>query len=411
MSAVWQEMRKVDKDLVHKDFDDDLLVCNGRGAIPAILRAELIESSALAAPDAELLQAHYLECSHADCIFSAQGRHYHLRNLPVRLPRELAATLTEENEVECLRRNYVETPEAFLLNVEYLHEADEITLLQRFGVQYRHVNDALRRSLSEVIDKLPIQESRPHIYYVTMFNDLKNYFFYRKHHEHVPGIMLMEVARQAMYAQFYKFSSHRRSDVSLTIDSFSVEFMNFVDANYPVRVAVETPAPATVETTEKNGRSVERDFRVATFYQHNKVVAISRLSGTLIKIALFKRLRNVKAVQSHRFTPVKGINPAVVFIDVHGRRQEVTLNDVSMRGLNISMPKGLELDISQAVDFFFFADSIGFIHGKAARCWDAPGNTTTLVGLQITALGRKEEVKLREVIKNFTHIVSRREVL
>ena len=78
--------------------------------------------------------------------------------------------------------------------------------MQAFWPPYRHLSEAKRRELSEVTDKLPVQADRPPIFYVTMFNDTKNYFFYRKHHEHVPGIMLMEVARQAMYAQFYKYS-------------------------------------------------------------------------------------------------------------------------------------------------------------------------------------------------------------
>lgn len=411
MSAVWQEMRKVDKDLVHKDFDDDLLVCNGRGPIPAVLRADVIDVTALTAPETELLQEHYIECGHADCVFSSQGRHFHLRNLPIKLSREVVAALVDDSEIECLRRNYVETPDAFLLNSEYVHESDEITLLKRFGAKYRHVSDVIRCRLSEVVDKMPIQANRPSIYYATMFNDTKNYFFYRKHHEHVPGIMLMEVARQAMYAQFYKYSTRRRAEVSLTIDSFSVEFMNFVDANYPVRIAVAAPAPQVAEPTEIGARSVERDVRVATFYQHNKVVAITRLSGTLIKIALFRRLRNVNADQSHRFIPVKGINPTAILIDVHGHRQEGTINDLSMRGMNISLPKDIEFDTTQAVDFFFFTDSIGFIHGTATKCWDAPSNATTVVGLQITKLSRKDEIKLREVIKNYTHIVARREVL
>lgn len=43
MGAVWSEICKVDKDLVHKDFEDDLLICNGRGPIPTVLSESLME--------------------------------------------------------------------------------------------------------------------------------------------------------------------------------------------------------------------------------------------------------------------------------------------------------------------------------------------------------------------------------
>lgn len=69
MNAVWQGMRKLDKELVHKDFDDDLLVCNGRGAVPAVLDTAMIAAQNLSVADTEILQIHYVPCTHADCFF------------------------------------------------------------------------------------------------------------------------------------------------------------------------------------------------------------------------------------------------------------------------------------------------------------------------------------------------------
>lgn len=126
--------------------------------------------------DTEILQIHYVPCTHADCVFSPNGPHPHLQNLPVSIPRGLVDALADHKEIDCVERNYMATPNAFLLRMTYVHESDEVTLCKRFGAPYRHLSEAKRRELSEVIDQLPVQVDRPPIFYVTMFNDTKNYF-------------------------------------------------------------------------------------------------------------------------------------------------------------------------------------------------------------------------------------------
>jgi len=409
MNAVLSEVKKLDKYLVHKDFDDDLLVCNARGPLPSFLDEGAMSLSCLTPADRLLLATHYSVCDRPECRLNNGAPHAHLRSVPEMIDKSRCATALADPEVlECVRRNYREEDAAFVLEREYVHEIDEVNLLLNFGNKSAQMSDAQRHDVSEVIDKLPglNARNRPHILYVTMFNDTKNYFFYRKHHEHVPGIMLIEVARQAMYAQFYKFSGHKRDQVSLTIDSFGVEFMNFVDANYPVRIAVETPGGSL-----EAARSVERDYRITTFYQHNKVVAVAKLGATLIKIALFKRLRKITADRKHRFVPVKSINPTVSITDGAGERIEATINDLSIGGMNIGLTGNQVVEVDQTLNFCFYTEGIGFIHGNAVSRWSEVRNGITVVGMEIVTLLKYDDARLRDVIKNYTHVVTRREVL
>src|SRR5207245_11269071 len=121
------------------------------------------------------------------------------------------------------------------------------------------------------------------------------------------------------------------SQAAFTIESLNVDFHNFINPNYPVRIRVEEIGSAEMRS------SGEKAASVASFYQSNKLAAVATLRANVIKTALFKRMRNVKPLAScNRFLPVKNIAKTAAFVSADSKRLEGTLNDISAGGINAS---------------------------------------------------------------------------
>jgi len=405
MHFMGMKIEIVDPHLVHKDHCDDVLVYNARGALPSSISASLISESDLTEDEIALLCEYYVEAEPS----SPPGQNLlspmrFLRSVPCRLDAvQVAEYLAQDESFKELLHYYESGLNYYELRSKYLREGDEIRLMNAFVPLELRITSHERMQISAVLDKIPLQD-RPSYYYMTLLNDTKNYFFYRKHHEHVPGIMLVEVARQAVYAQYYRTSQHRRGDVTLTIKKIDVEFFNYVDANYPVIICAET----TDDPDERKALGLER--RRVLFYQSGKSVAEINITGMPIKINVFKRLRNIKPDPAHWFVPVKNIDRTALFTGSCGTKREAFVNNVSLHGLNVTFIDVDEVAEQEVFDFQLNVDSIGYISGSATvrrMLKSAEGATGDL---QITNIPLESERRWREAIKNFTHLDLRREV-
>ena len=132
-----------------------------------------------------------------------------------------------------------------------------------------------------------------------MINQADHYFFYRKDHEHVPGIMLIEAQRQAVYAHVYTMTEHVRGEVTISLDQCHCEFYGYVDLMYPLELVVDDLQ------TERHPRAKKITYRV-TFFQRGKLVAIIDSVVNIIDMNQFKRLRNLFMYEKgdHGYAPI-----------------------------------------------------------------------------------------------------------
>lgn len=147
-----------------------------------------------------------------------------------------------------------------------------------------------------------------------------------------------------------------------------MDFMNFTESNYPVRIRVEgvpLKNEAGEPSQDKAIRLIQRGGSCATFYQRNKIVAVATISATLIKINLFNRLRRTTADESHRFFPIKNIANLVLLSDRKGRKREAKLHDVSMKGLCLTLERGKDVAEGEALDISLYVESVGFLNADA----------------------------------------------
>jgi hypothetical protein len=372
--------------LVHKDTIDDVLISNGRSALPTWIAPDALEQIEFTEQELALLNTHFHSTALAD------GRQVLLRRS---VPTFLPADTKQNADFDWVHAYYTPEKDGLFLNAKYIPEHHEQALAAEFTAPECRITEMERSRLSDVTDQIPCNE-RPLRRTYSMINDLQNYYFYRKHHEHVPGIMLIEVARQAMYAQIYQGKKLVRGDVTITVKSMNCDFDNYVDSNYPVTVTVQDcDLPADTPDGPFEARS-------ATFYQRGKIVANIKIVGLSITNRLFKRLRNSKPEPRDWFVPVKGFAPSVLFQDDSGKRIEGKLRRVSETGMDIAFAK--QPDAAKPMNFVVCIDGIGYVDGKAQPRQmqeDAEGVCGKVDMIDMSLDGKR---KWCEAIKNYSHL-------
>lgn len=394
------EIQKISPYTVHKEFEEDVLVCNGRVPIPASFDEKLLDNLEFDDADRADLRRFYRPAA----VSSLQPGRLYLRSLPACLEKSWMCGRAALDS-SLLERYYTDTGSSWVLHAEFVDEIDEVQLMHAFVERPNHLTDKDRVSISNLFDRLP-SFRRPRSMYLNLVIDTTNSFFFRRHQEHVPGIMLIEAARQAMYAHYHHFSHWTRSQAAFTIESLNVDFHNFINPNYPVRIRVEELGLAEMRS------SGEKSVSVASFYQSNKLTAVATLRYNVIKTELFKRMRNIKPLAScNRFLPVKNIAKTAAFVSTSGKRLEGTLNDISASGFNASFDHDPSLESNSQFDFLMFVDTIGLIGAKVELLWTQIREDRTVAGFKIVAIQSLCEKRLRETIKNFTFLNMRREVV
>ncbi len=386
MSAI--EHFPVNPRLVHKENLDDVLVSNIRSELPTKLNKNALCDCDFSDEERALVARHY--CAIPNC---SDGQILLRQSVSATLPADAA----KAEGFEWIADYYTPSAHGLQLEAKYIPEHLEELLAARFLEPQQTITAATRHRLALVTDQLPCN-TRSNRHSMTLINDLQNYYFYRKHHEHVPGMMLIEAARQAIYAQYYRTSTYKRGEISISMKSVNCDFADYVESNYPVTITVDK-----TEVPVEFGKAFDR--RTASLYQRGRYVAAMDMIGSPIKMNLFRRLRNITPDAEEWFLPIKGFAPSVLFFDGTGQRMEGKLWRVSQSGMDILFPKQLEGDA--ALDFVISVDGIGYISGKARPRALEVVSEGVMGRLDMFDLSLDGKRKWFEAIKNYSHIDSR----
>lgn len=190
--------------ILHKEMTEDILLSGVKDILPARLsRSELdFLHEALDETGCEILREAYRS--------EAQGSV--LASIPDFIAEQDFVVL-DGFEMD-IREFYVRQDNGYRLSAPWLPLQVEHYLQRHFGLPV--VDEKRAALLADKLYSLP-DWGRSNLSSYRVMNDTCNYFFYNKPHEHVPGLMLIEVARQAMYHYFYSHSGYLRGDVSISI--------------------------------------------------------------------------------------------------------------------------------------------------------------------------------------------------
>lgn len=395
MQHVEIPFKKVSSSLVHKEREDDIFLYNGRGALPAFFVTEPSQLTCLPDRALESIHACYFE---AEAGKRAPARVYCRKGIAWRLDEAAVLSLLPGHEA-LVNAHYIKTEKnCYGLNNASMPEWEQDAIARAFSASIPTEYERYRAS--EALDLLGTIV-RPPVYHVSIYNDTKHYYFYGKRHEHVPGIMLMEVARQAFYAHFYRFNKHTRESVSLSILRFDSEFIDYVDSNYPTHIAVETVSVSV----EKSARETHQ-LR-ATFTQRGRVVSIIGMVGTVVNIKLFKKFRNIKPPANDLFSLIRRDQKVCVLIrGKDGHFEESAFARMSVNTLIVRMQNGESaLRHGAECEFHLFSPHFGVISGIGTCDRQDRRATESEMVLLITAWARGAETRAREFIKMDCYVI------
>ncbi|MHA3735748.1 AfsA-related hotdog domain-containing protein [Pseudomonas sp. Eth.TT006] len=156
-------------------------------------------------------------------------------------------------------------------------------------------------------------------------NNADNYFFYRKAHEHVPGTMFIEAARQAVYHHLYHHTDHARGAVTVSVNELNASFFAYAELMYPIELVVDNMIPSDATAPKKI------HLRVA-FYQRQTLFATVDTKATVIDMPLFEKTRNIFIYSNDWFAPLQPSKLACTISDSQGRKVEVQLLGLGKSG-------------------------------------------------------------------------------
>ncbi len=131
-----------------------------------------------------------------------------------------------------------------------------------------------------------------------LLNNTKDLYFYKKNHEHIPGMMLIEAARQAAYDYVYKYSGYVFKSVSISMSKIDVDFFDYSISSYPVEILFSHRDKLRRQKPKK----IEKQ---AWFYQRGRLTGTFYLEGGIIPMTIFPQMRNEKYPKEHLFFPFK----------------------------------------------------------------------------------------------------------
>jgi hypothetical protein len=204
-----------------------------------------------------------------------------------------------------------------------------------------------------------------------MINQADHYFFYRKDHEHMPGIMLIEAQRQAVYTHVYTMTQHIRGDVTVSLDKLHCEFYGYVDLMYPLELVVDDLQE------ERHVRAKKITYRVA-FFQRGKLVALIDSVVNIIDMNQFKRLRNLFIYEKndHCYAPIHANKVHCKLVDAENKEYSAKCVSVS-RDKCLTTYDNVSIDnirtIKVSSNGFTFSSAIELeSHSKKNAVWRFP---------------------------------------
>jgi hypothetical protein len=276
-------------DLLHKGSADDVLIGAPRDALPLYVNDTLVE---------------------------ANGHNPLVRNYAAgaNLPRrfEIAPALQKKNRMEEVR---ADDEWNRLRALPYQIVAAQ---LEAAGIR----SDSLETSVAALCESIPAIRRASSFRFI---NNADNYFFYRKAHEHVPGTMFIEAARQAVYHHLYHHTDHARGAVTVSVNELNASFFAYAELMYPIELVVDNMTPSDATSPKKI------HLRVA-FYQRQTLFATVDTKATVIDMPLFEKTRNIFIYCNDWFAPLQPLKLACTISDGQGRKVEVQLLGLGKSG-------------------------------------------------------------------------------
>ncbi len=415
----------LDKKYVHKSLQDNVFVKNLRRAIPAYFEKETVENIIIPSlPKAQqdmFLEYYRLQNIDDKSIIGGNislpehknEKYYVLFNIPHFLSTEVLDILDHSNQLDQkeirLLHNYYRKNNK---NENYIlknHLSDE-EVKDIYSILYKkniHISNIERLKLAEIIENIP-GLTLEKIFYADLVIDSGHSFFFEHPNDHVPGVMLIEAARQFTTACSHIYGKVPLHGVQFVLSQYNSKFYDYVDLHYPAGMKAEFISPEN----NKDGEWLFLNFHV-TLYQKGTIRAYFEMEGRLINRKLFKRLRDGRnsTDPAHRFYPIKSEDCTVSLWDSNKNNYiKAKLVDISFDGFRLEMEEMPEnCSTKNEYEFIMCFPQIGFIRGCSLIKWQSLDMEIILCGFHISRISKPDKENIREIIKQYCYLRTDRE--
>jgi hypothetical protein len=392
---------KVNNTLVHQACEEDVLICNGYIGLPSSINKALFDETLHDKLNGNEQEA--FDLLYKSGLFTVDAEEFHQKNYLLKsiyseIPKNILHNCSDEiNKV--LNANYVVIDDKYVINTDSIDENSEKILLKFMKRPDLIVRDSERAVLCNFfrINNFILGKK---IYYATMFNDANHPHYYKKEHEHVPGMMIIEAVRQAFYAYVYTFNKCKRGDVSISITKLDSNFYRYIQSNYPLKIMVEDMSSA----------NDDRDLKLkAKLFQRNILVAEVFYCGTIINLNTFKRMRQMGLDEKeYIFHPIKDTYTSLILINENAPITYIAkVNEISMTGMRLSFPGDTILETGQKFNFILDIKNNNKVISSCQidSHFESSGGVEAVV--KFVNLSKKNAMEMSDYIKNYTHINDR----
>lgn len=280
------------KELVNQVCDDDVIIYNIRRVLPVCVPINVFNETLhkLTQEDSNLMVEMYNP-------MQLKGSDGNISNFAVLNTinyaidsNEFESIIKDEqinmSDKETLLENYIRNGDHYVLKRNYDDISDiKIARILKKSMEYSKLDDNYVR-LSNIFENIE-QIEKTNIFRVGMFVNTLHQYFYRKNYDHIPGLMLIEAARQIGYSVSYRFLGVVMSEVVFALTNLNIKFYNYLESNIPVYIQ------AVWHGKEINFKKLNRDLGllVTSFYQNEKENCCIDISAKTIANKIFKRIR------------------------------------------------------------------------------------------------------------------------
>jgi hypothetical protein len=413
---------------VHKHEIENIFVANLRRALPTRISKEQWEkeilsvdpNSNISMQDRVTLQEYYIlhhleerPIPDSDISNNSNDEEYYvLHNVPHILEKETIdghEQAFSDKQILELRKFYSfnEKMEQYVLT-NTVREMDEIRILNILKRKDIYMSDEEKFRLANIFEKTSFL-LKENIFYANMVVDPNHKFFFEHSNEHVPGMMVMEAARQFGIACWHIFGKVPLRGIQFILSTLNAEFFDYVDLNYPIGLKGEL---LEVEQNNKSGEWLSMIFKT-TVFQRGEICALMEMKGRVISKKLFNRLRDGRddTNPKHRFYPFKGFNFPICLWDMEKQcYYKAILWDLSYGGFYLELNDDVGDKIKGKVcEFMVIFDDVGFIRGECILRWQKNEEGKYFGGFEIVKMMKEDIKNLKEAIKRYCQVRTERE--
>ncbi len=403
----------INKSLAHKARDENVFVKDLRRAIPGVLSASTVETlilPQLTETDRNFFLAYYQPSDNQ--VFDEP--YYVLFDLPRELPERLFVDRSDHaepftpSEERIVRRYYTAQAGAFHLTSS-VSERDSVVLTQIFERRGLSLSESDRTSLANLLESVPGLQLED-VYHGVMRMDPGHAFFFEHPNEHVPGMMLVEAARQFGMACCHLFGQIPLRGYQFIIREIHVRFQDYVNLNYPATFKAELKSM----TKRRTGEWHEVNMQISVL-QQGSVCAEMEFPAQFVSKRSFQRLRADRHQTDplHRFQPIENIHHDIVLWNPASQRyHKAKLWDLSMEGFRVELSDVIdEAPAGGLWETVLYFEELGFVRSACALVWQRQDRDVHWAGFHFHETSKEDRSLLQTAIRQYCHVRREREHL